>query len=64
MPSWVGPRLALTVLVGFAGFAFRQGTKVKPTKNDPYNWKGDPTGGLDGGWITPRLRRPFQNTRN
>jgi hypothetical protein len=30
MPNWLGPLLALCALVGFLGFAFRQGTKVKP----------------------------------
>lgn len=30
MPNWLGPLLALCALVGFIGFAFRQGTKVKP----------------------------------
>ena len=34
MPDWVGPLLALVVIIGFIGFAFRQGTKVK---RDPNN---------------------------
>jgi hypothetical protein len=34
MPNWVGPLLALIVLVGFIGFAIRQGTKVPPDRNN------------------------------
>jgi hypothetical protein len=30
MPNWVMPLLVLIVLVGFVGFAFRQGMKVTP----------------------------------
>ena len=30
MPNWVIPLVALIVLVGFIGFAFRQGMKVAP----------------------------------
>jgi hypothetical protein len=40
MPNWVGPLLALIALAGFIGFAFRQGTKVKPNKDNPDNWQG------------------------
>jgi hypothetical protein len=48
MPNWVVPLLALCALVGFIGFAFRQGTKVRPDKdNNPDNWSG-PTGGGGG----------------
>jgi hypothetical protein len=46
MPNWVGPLLALIVLAGFIGFAFRQGTKVKPDKDNPDNW---PTSAGSGG---------------
>jgi hypothetical protein len=45
MPNWVGPLLALIVLVGFVGFAFRQGTKVKPDKDNPHTGSGEFTGG-------------------
>jgi hypothetical protein len=38
MPNWVGPLLALIVLVGFISFAFRQGMKVTPDKDNPDNW--------------------------
>jgi hypothetical protein len=58
MPNWVGPLLALVVLAGFMGFAFRQGTKVKPDKDNPDNWQsgggeqspgeGSHHGGFDG----------------
>ncbi len=39
MPNWLGPLLALIALTGFIGFAFRQGTKVKPDKDNPDNWQ-------------------------
>jgi hypothetical protein len=42
MPHWIGPLLALVVLVGFIGFAFRQGMKVTPERDNPDNF---PTGG-------------------
>jgi hypothetical protein len=45
MPNWVGPLLVLCALAGFIGFAFRQGTKVKPDKDNPDNWTMDPGGG-------------------
>jgi hypothetical protein len=54
MPNWVGPLFALVVLVGFIGFAFRQGTKVTPDKDNPDNWPnvgggdGSHHGGFDG----------------
>jgi hypothetical protein len=34
MPNWIGPLLALIVIVGFIGFAFRQGMKVSPDRNN------------------------------
>jgi hypothetical protein len=43
MPNWLGPLLALSALVGFIGFAFRQGTKVKPDKD------GNPDNSVGGG---------------
>ena len=49
MPNWLGPLLALCVLAGFIGFAFRQGTKVKlDSENNPENWMGASGGGGDG----------------
>jgi hypothetical protein len=48
MPNWVGPLLALIVLVGFVGFAFRQGTKVKPDKDNPDNWQSSGGGQSTG----------------
>jgi hypothetical protein len=33
VPTWLGPLLALLLLVGFIGFALRQGTKVKSDKD-------------------------------
>jgi hypothetical protein len=38
-PNWIEPLFALIALVGFIGFAFRQGTKVKPDKDNPDNWQ-------------------------
>ena len=38
-PNWVEPLFALIGLVGFISFAFRQGTKVKPDKDNPDNWQ-------------------------
>jgi hypothetical protein len=40
MPNWLGPLLALCVLVGFIGFAFRQGTKVKRSGDNSEPWTG------------------------
>jgi hypothetical protein len=37
MPNWVVPLLAFIVLVGFIGFAFRQGMKVTPDRDNPGN---------------------------
>jgi hypothetical protein len=39
MPEWVVPLLAFIALVGFIGFAFRQGMRVKPDKDNPDNWQ-------------------------
>jgi hypothetical protein len=38
MPSWFLPLLAFCAIAGFIGFAFRQGTKVEPDKNNTDNW--------------------------
>jgi hypothetical protein len=54
MPNWIGQLLALVVLVGVVGFAFRQGLKVTPDKVNADNQYSDgPTGdgshhGVDG----------------
>ncbi|MEA2830910.1 MAG: hypothetical protein QOF22_1658, partial [Bradyrhizobium sp.] len=40
--------LVLIGLVTFIGFAFRQGTKVKPDKDNPDNWQ-NPGGGQSSG---------------
>ena len=34
MPSWLLPLLAFCAIAGFVGFAFRQGTKVPPDRNN------------------------------
>jgi hypothetical protein len=41
MPNWIGPLLALLALVGFIYFAFRQGLKVTPDKDNTNNQYGD-----------------------
>jgi hypothetical protein len=38
MPNWLLPLLAFCTIAGFIGFAFRQGMKVKPDKNNTDNW--------------------------
>jgi hypothetical protein len=43
-PNWFFPLLALIVLVGFIGFAFRQGMKVTPDKDNPDNWQSGASG--------------------
>jgi hypothetical protein len=40
LPNWFVPLLALIALVGFIGFAFRQGTKVKPSRDRHDAWTG------------------------
>jgi hypothetical protein len=56
-PNWVEPLIALIGLVGFICFAVRQGTKVRPDKDNSENWQSyngaDSTGegphhGFDG----------------
>jgi hypothetical protein len=46
MPGWLVPLLAGSFLTGFIVFAFRQGTKVHPDRENPDNWT---TGGGGGG---------------
>jgi hypothetical protein len=48
VPNWVGPLLAFIVLAGFISFAFRQGLKVKPDKENPDNWPGSGGGQSTG----------------
>lgn len=38
MPDWLGGLLALGTLVGFVAFAFRQGTKTKPSGDNHDTW--------------------------
>jgi hypothetical protein len=38
MPNWLVPAICGIVLVGFIGFAFRQGNKVKPDRDNRDNW--------------------------
>ncbi len=38
IPSWLLPLLASCAIAGFIGFAFWQGAKVKPEKNNAYQW--------------------------
>jgi hypothetical protein len=56
MPDWILGPICVVILVGFIGYAFRQGTKVKPdrsnsnfgpTQND--SWPGASDGGSDAG---------------
>jgi len=49
MPNWWGPLLAFIGLVAFLGFAFRQGTKVKPNRDATDSGiGGDGSTGSDG----------------
>ncbi len=58
VPHWLIVPGAIVVLLGFIGFAFRQGMRVTPAKDNPDNWTsnagGQSTGdggssnGLDG----------------
>jgi hypothetical protein len=38
MPSWLLPLLAFGVIAGFIAFAFWQGAKVKPDKDNADRW--------------------------
>ena len=38
MPNWLLPLLALFAVLGFIAYAFRQGAKVRPDKNNTDNW--------------------------
>ncbi len=56
MPNWMIGLLVFAALAGFIGFAFRQGTKVKPDPDNPDHWTtsgggrstGDDSHGADG----------------
>lgn len=39
MPNWLLPLGAFVILVGFMGYAFRQGTKVEPDRDNPDRWQ-------------------------
>ena len=39
MPNWLLPLICFVGLAGFIGFAFRQGTKVKPDRDNRNNWQ-------------------------
>jgi hypothetical protein len=45
MPDWLVPLICFVALVGFIGFAFRQGTRVKPDRDNLDNWQST---GSDG----------------
>jgi hypothetical protein len=49
-PDWVLAPLCITALVGFIWFAFRQGFKVKPNKENRDDWDnfGEPRDGHTG----------------
>jgi hypothetical protein len=38
VPHWLLPLFAGSFLIGFIAFAFRQGTKVHPDRNNNDNW--------------------------
>jgi len=55
MPDWLLPLIAGSMLIGFIAFAFRQGTKVHPDRDNRDNWTtsgggmdSSHGGGLDG----------------
>jgi hypothetical protein len=56
MPNWIGPLLALVVLVGFIGFAFRQGMKVAPDRDNPDNFPTAKSCGPDTPTLVSSLR--------
>jgi hypothetical protein len=43
MPDWLLSLICFVGLAAFIGFAFRQGTKVKPDRDNRDNWQA--TGG-------------------
>jgi hypothetical protein len=48
MPNWLVPLVCLIALVGFIGFAFRQGTKVRPDRNNTNFGPSNNDGQVDG----------------
>jgi hypothetical protein len=42
LPNWLGPLVCLIVLVGFVGFAFRQGMKSRRARTIPTICKAAP----------------------
>ena len=56
VPHWLIVFGAAVMLLGFIGFAFRQGMRVTPDKDNPDNWSssagGQSTGdgGSSNGW--------------
>jgi hypothetical protein len=49
MPDWIVAPVCLVVLVGFIGYALRQGTKVTPDRNNRnYGPNHDGLGGDSG----------------
>jgi hypothetical protein len=51
MPQWFLGLICLVVLVGFIGFAFRQGMKVTPDPNNSNFGPGQTSG--SGDWLDP-----------
>ena len=49
VPDWLLPLLAGLSLIGFITFAFRQGTKVHPDRDNPDNWTSSGGGNIDHG---------------
>jgi len=55
MPDWILAPICLVILFGFIGYALRQGTKVKPDRNNSNfgpsftGSDGDSGGSADGG---------------
>jgi hypothetical protein len=52
MPDWILAPICLVILVGFIGYAFRQGTKVKPDRNNSNfgpSFSGSDGNSSDGG---------------
>jgi hypothetical protein len=48
MPGWLLPLLAFCAIAGFIGFAFRQGTKVSPDRNNTNFGPSQIDGQVDG----------------
>jgi hypothetical protein len=48
MPQWVIGLICLVILVGFIGFAFRQGMKVTPDRNNSNFGPSQSSGSGDG----------------